>query len=231
MHGLTRVRGLDPGRLALLRHPRAGAGRDPAPAGVRASGCCATSGSTTTTSSCRRATTAKPDKFVGSDEDWAEATAVLEQVAVDSGLDLVPDPGGAAFYGPKISVQAARRDRAHLAALHHPVRLQPAGAGPFRPGVRRRRRLAAAAGDDPLGEVRLDRAVHRRAGRALRRRLPAVAGPGPGAGHPDRGRHADYLYDVARRIGRRGSGSRSTTPTTGCRRRSATPSCRRCRSW
>ncbi|UUW92804.1 threonine--tRNA ligase [Pimelobacter simplex] len=48
----------------------------------------------------------KPDKFVGSDEDWAVATAVLEQVAAESGLDLVPDPGGAAFYGPKISVQA-----------------------------------------------------------------------------------------------------------------------------
>ncbi|NUR09107.1 MAG: threonine--tRNA ligase, partial [Nocardioidaceae bacterium] len=47
----------------------------------------------------------KPDKFVGSDEEWAEATAVLEQVAKESGLELVPDPGGAAYYGPKISVQ------------------------------------------------------------------------------------------------------------------------------
>jgi threonyl-tRNA synthetase len=44
-------------------------------------------------------------KFVGSDEEWATATAVLERVAIDSGLDLVPDPGGAAYYGPKISVQ------------------------------------------------------------------------------------------------------------------------------
>ncbi len=49
---------------------------------------------------------ANPDKFVGSAEDWATATAVLEQCARDTGLDLVPDPGGAAFYGPKISVQA-----------------------------------------------------------------------------------------------------------------------------
>ena len=46
------------------------------------------------------------DKFVGSDEIWDEATAVLERVATASGLELVPDPGGAAFYGPKISVQA-----------------------------------------------------------------------------------------------------------------------------
>jgi threonyl-tRNA synthetase len=49
---------------------------------------------------------AKKDKFIGSDDDWATATAILEQVATESGLELVPDPGGAAFYGPKISVQA-----------------------------------------------------------------------------------------------------------------------------
>ncbi len=48
----------------------------------------------------------KPDKFIGSDEDWAMATGVLQQVAEESGLELVPDPGGAAYYGPKISVQA-----------------------------------------------------------------------------------------------------------------------------
>jgi threonyl-tRNA synthetase len=48
----------------------------------------------------------KRGKFIGSDEEWAVATAVLEQAARDSGLELVPDPGGAAFYGPKISVQA-----------------------------------------------------------------------------------------------------------------------------
>ncbi|WP_440102503.1 threonine--tRNA ligase [Glutamicibacter mishrai] len=46
------------------------------------------------------------DKFIGSDEQWDEATAVLERVATESGVELVADPGGAAFYGPKISVQA-----------------------------------------------------------------------------------------------------------------------------
>jgi len=45
-------------------------------------------------------------KFVGSDELWDRATSTLAQVAEKSGLNLVPDPGGAAFYGPKISVQA-----------------------------------------------------------------------------------------------------------------------------
>ncbi|MET9546275.1 MULTISPECIES: threonine--tRNA ligase [unclassified Streptomyces] len=46
------------------------------------------------------------DKFIGSDEDWAEATEALRQAAEKQGLPLVPDPGGAAYYGPKISVQA-----------------------------------------------------------------------------------------------------------------------------
>ncbi|CAB4639877.1 unannotated protein [freshwater metagenome] len=45
-------------------------------------------------------------KFVGSSEIWDTATETLAQVAAESGLELVPDPGGAAFYGPKISVQA-----------------------------------------------------------------------------------------------------------------------------
>jgi len=48
----------------------------------------------------------KSTKFIGSDEQWEIATAVLEQVGRESGLELVPDPGGAAYYGPKISVQA-----------------------------------------------------------------------------------------------------------------------------
>ena len=47
----------------------------------------------------------KPDKFVGTDEDWAVATKILQGVATETGLELVDDPGGAAFYGPKISVQ------------------------------------------------------------------------------------------------------------------------------
>jgi len=50
--------------------------------------------------------TRNEDKYVGTDELWSEATATLEEVATASGLDLVPDAGGAAFYGPKISVQA-----------------------------------------------------------------------------------------------------------------------------
>lgn len=50
--------------------------------------------------------TKDPNKFVGTDEAWEEATQTLAEVAEASGLELVSDPGGAAFYGPKISVQA-----------------------------------------------------------------------------------------------------------------------------
>ena len=49
--------------------------------------------------------TKNAEKSVGSDEMWDEATETLREVAEASGLHLVPDPGGAAFYGPKISVQ------------------------------------------------------------------------------------------------------------------------------
>ncbi|MFN3923370.1 MAG: threonine--tRNA ligase [Pseudarthrobacter sp.] len=50
--------------------------------------------------------TKDPEKFVGEDAAWEEATRTLSEVAEESGLELVADPGGAAFYGPKISVQA-----------------------------------------------------------------------------------------------------------------------------
>jgi threonyl-tRNA synthetase len=50
--------------------------------------------------------TRDPEKSVGTDEQWEVATETLRQVGVESGLELVNDPGGAAFYGPKISVQA-----------------------------------------------------------------------------------------------------------------------------
>ena len=50
--------------------------------------------------------TKNPEKFVGEDSDWAEATEALRKAATAQNLELVLDEGGAAFYGPKISVQA-----------------------------------------------------------------------------------------------------------------------------
>ncbi|OKL49963.1 threonine--tRNA ligase [Boudabousia marimammalium] len=48
----------------------------------------------------------KKDKFIGTDEQWEAATEVLRKCAADAGIETVLDPGGAAFYGPKISIQA-----------------------------------------------------------------------------------------------------------------------------
>src|SRR5690625_7187759 len=56
-------------------------------------------------------------KFIGSDEQWAVATKVLEDVAKESGLELVPDPGGAAYYGPQIG-RASCRERGGAAVAH-----------------------------------------------------------------------------------------------------------------
>ncbi len=50
--------------------------------------------------------TKDPQKYIGDDEIWQRSTDILQSVAEKSGLELVPDPAGAAFYGPKISVQA-----------------------------------------------------------------------------------------------------------------------------
>ncbi|MEO3785103.1 threonine--tRNA ligase [Actinocorallia sp. B10E7] len=50
--------------------------------------------------------TRNDEKYVGTDAEWEEATEALREAAERSGLELVPDPAGAAFYGPKISVQA-----------------------------------------------------------------------------------------------------------------------------
>jgi threonyl-tRNA synthetase len=50
--------------------------------------------------------TRNPEKSVGEDADWKEATEALRTAAVAQNLELVLDEGGAAFYGPKISVQA-----------------------------------------------------------------------------------------------------------------------------
>jgi threonyl-tRNA synthetase len=50
--------------------------------------------------------TKNPEKFVGAESDWVEATEALRKAATAQNLELVLDEGGAAFYGPKISVQA-----------------------------------------------------------------------------------------------------------------------------
>ena len=71
---------------------------------------------------------AASDKFIGTDEQWEVATDVLREVAEESGLELVPDPGRRRVLRPEDLGAGARRDRPHLADVDDPARLQPAGA-------------------------------------------------------------------------------------------------------
>ena len=169
------------------------------------------------------------DKFIGSDEDWATATRVLEEAALASGLELVPDPGGAAYYGPKISVQA--RDAIGRTWQMSTVQLdfnQPARFG-----------LEYQAAD---GERHQPVMIHSAKFGSIERFIgvltehyagafPAWLSPVQVVAIPITD---DQVAVPARRRGpaarARGSGSRSTSPTTGCRRRSAPRSTRRCRS-
>ena len=116
----------DPGRLALLRAPGAGAGRDQAPARLRARPAQGLRARRLLPRAVhpRRPT---PDKFVGSEEEWADATAILEQVGrrVRSGAGA--RPGRSRVLRPEDLGPGPRRDRPDLADVDHPVRLQPAG--------------------------------------------------------------------------------------------------------
>ena len=169
------------------------------------------------------------DKFIGSDEEWESATKTLRTVAEASGLELVPDPGGAAFYGPKISVQA--RDAIGRTWQMSTVQLdfnQPKRFG-----------LEYTAADGTRQQPIM---IHRALFGSIERFMgvliehyagahAAVAGAGAGGGHPDRRRPR-----AVPERGRRGgcapgaSASRSTTAPTGCRRRSAPRRSRRSRS-
>ena len=157
--------------------------------------------------------TKDPEKFVGSDEVWEEATAALADVARESGLELVPDPGGAAFYGPKISVQA--RDALGRSWQMSTIQVDFNFPERFELEYTAADGTRAAAGDDPPGAVRVDRAVLRHPHRALRGGVPGVAGARPGGRHPGR-RRARRLpgkrcraAEVARSAGRGGRQRRS----------------------
>ncbi len=126
--------------------------------------------------------TKNPEKSVGCDEMWNEATETLREVAESSGLGLVPDPGGAAFYGPKISVQVrdalGRSWQMSTIQLdfNMPDRFELEYTSPD--GSRRRPVLIHRA---PL---RVDRAVLRGAHRALRGCVSGLAGAGTGSRCP-----------------------------------------------
>ena len=167
-------------------------------------------------------------KFIGSDEEWAEATETLRQAAVDSGLELVPDPGGAAYYGPKISVQAkdaigrSWQMSTIQVDFNHPKRFE----------------LSYTASD---GSRQQPVVLHRALFGSIERffgvltehyagAFPAWLAPVQVVGIPIADEHVPHLPASRRSCGRGASASTSTPPTTACRRRSATTRPRRCRS-
>jgi hypothetical protein len=154
--------------------------------------------------------------------DWEEATEALRQVAEESGLELVPDPGGAAFYGPKISVQA--KDAIGRTWQMSTIQLD------FNLPERFELEYTGADGSRQRPVM-----IHRALFGSIERffgvltehyagAFPAWLAPVQVVGIPIADAHADYLHEFAAEAAKpRASGSRSTPPTTGCRRRSATP--------
>jgi threonyl-tRNA synthetase len=141
---------------------------------------------------------ANKDKFVGSDEDWAVATKVLEDVATESGLDLVPDPGGAAFYGPKISVQC--RDAIgrtwQMSTIQYDFN-QPKGFELEYQAADGTRQQPVMIHSAKFGSIErfIGVLVEHYAGA-----FPPWLAPVQVQGIPIAERHNDYLYDVAKRM-------------------------------
>ncbi len=143
--------------------------------------------------------TRDPEKSVGDDATWEEATRTLAEVATESGLTLVDDPGGAAFYGPpKISVQA--KDAIGRTWQLSTIQLDFFEPELFELEYTAPRRLPAATGDDPPGPVRLHRAILRRPAGALRRRFPVWLAPVQVVGIPVAGEFNAYLEEVAAKL-------------------------------
>lgn len=172
--------------------------------------------------------TRDPEKSIGTDEAWAEATETLRQVALKRGLDLVDDPGGAAFYGPKISVQA--KDAIGRTWQMSTIQLDFMEPGLFD--------LAYKGSDGADHQpVMIHRALFGSIERFFAVLLEHYAGafpPGSPRSRSPRSRSPTPTSRTSatspRSCAPRASGSRSTPRTTACRRRSATPRRPRCRS-
>ena len=145
---------------------------------------------------------AKKDKFIGSEEDWATATSILEQVATESGLELVPDPGGAAFYGPKISVQAkdAIGRTWQMGTVQYDFN-QPARFGLEYTASDGSKKQPVMIHSAKFGSIErfLGVLVEHYAGA-----FPPWLAPVQVEGIPIAERHVDYLYDVAAQLRKHG---------------------------
>ncbi len=145
---------------------------------------------------------AHPDKFVGDDAEWEMATQVLADAAAESGLELVPDPGGAAYYGPKISVQA--RDAIgrtwQMSTIQYDFN-QPRGFELEYQAADGSRQRPVMIHSAKFGSIErfLGVLVEHYAGA-----FPPWLAPVQVQGIPIAERHNDYLYDVARQLTKAG---------------------------
>ncbi len=145
---------------------------------------------------------AHPDKFVGDDDEWEMATQVLADAAAESGLELVPDPGGAAYYGPKISVQA--RDAIgrtwQMSTIQYDFN-QPRGFELEYQAADGSRQRPVMIHSAKFGSIErfLGVLVEHYAGA-----FPPWLSPVQVQGIPIAERHNDYLYDVARQLTKAG---------------------------
>jgi threonyl-tRNA synthetase len=144
----------------------------------------------------------KSDKFIGTDEQWAVATKVLEDVCIESGLDLVPDPGGAAFYGPKVSVQAkdAIGRTWQMSTIQYDFN-QPAGFGLEYQAADGTRQEPVMIHSAKFGSIErfFGVLVEHYAGA-----FPAWLAPVQVVGIPIRDEHASYLSEFVDRLRREG---------------------------
>ncbi len=146
--------------------------------------------------------TRNPEKSIGSDSDWEEATNALAEAAAASGLDLVPDPGGAAFYGPKISVQA--RDAIGRTWQMSTIQVD------FQLPARFELEFQSSDGDRQR-PIMIHRALFGSIERFFGVLLEHYAGAFPPwlapvqvVGIPIAAAHNDYLFDVAAKLRKRG---------------------------
>ncbi len=165
------------------------------------------------------------DKYVGDADNWERAQQSLVEVCEQPGHRSADRAGRGGVLRPQGRFRGHRLHRPRVAAGHRAAGLQPAQPGAVRPGVHRRRQSAPPPGDDPPRPARFAGAVHGRADRAFRRRVPAVAGAraGPRAGGQPEIRG---VWPPGRAAAGRqpGCGSAATTARRRSGPRSATPS-------
>ena len=177
--GMTRVRGFTQDDAHLFVTPEQVEARVAAPTSTWCCSCCQSLG---LTDYRVRVGLRDPssDKYVGDRRGLGQGREDADRAwCKRRGMNYTAERGRGGVLRAEDRLRGPRLHRPRVAARHRAARLQPARA--LRAGVRRRGQHAAPAGDDPPRAVRLDGALHGHPDRALRRGVPAVAGPGAGA--------------------------------------------------